>query len=334
MQFLMYGVGVFDEQAGALVGSEVVAKEQTASDFRGVLRMLRESVGEKSHHKAVVSAKRSLQALLLMTLVNECDALSLVSPIVFFTPELFSISSFSCAMFSMVILLCIFISAFAMMPPQQIDALEPEPETETAIQTPVYNKAAVYCFFCLCVRRTLELIDDAEFDENHERVGSLHAIHEILMNTFEMFERDGITARNFGALMEMHGALQLHDAELNASNLMSVESGTDFTEPMEEPEIESLLPSDPPSDLHVEELGEPYAARSPEHMAMWLIQRVTERLARAVERGDARRALKHVEQRQVMVRICQLCEQSPDQRESIWRMMQTLSDLSSSDEET
>ena len=103
-----------------------------------------------------------------------------------------------------------------MMPPQQIDALEPEPETETAIQTPVYNKAAVYCFFCLCVRRTLELIDDAEFDENHERVGSLHAIHEILMSTFEMFERDGITARNFGALMEMHGALQLHDAEFNA----------------------------------------------------------------------------------------------------------------------
>ena len=134
--------------------------------------------------------------------------------------------------------------------------------------------------------------------------------------------------------MEMHGALQLHDAELNASNLMSVESGTDFTEPMEEPEIESLLPSDPPSDLHLEERGEPYAARSPEHMAMWLIRRVIEKLARAVERGDARRALKHVEQRQVMVRICQLCEQSPDQRESIWRMMQTLSDLSSSDEET
>ena len=187
MQFLMYGVGVFDEQAGALVGSEVVAQEQTASDFRGVLRMLRESVGEKSHHKAVVSAKRSLQALLLMTLVNECDALSPVSPSVFFIPELFSISSFSCAMYSMVILLCIFISAFAMMPPQQIDALEPEPETETAIQTPVYNKAAVYCFLCLCVRRTLELIDDAEFDENHERVGSLHAIHEILMSTFEMF---------------------------------------------------------------------------------------------------------------------------------------------------
>ena len=110
----------------------------------------------------MVSAKRSLQALLLMTLVNECDALSLLSPIAFFIPEPFSISSFSCAMLSMVILLCVFISVFAMMPPQQIHALEPEPEAETAIQVPVYNKAVVYCFLCVCVRRTLELIDDAD----------------------------------------------------------------------------------------------------------------------------------------------------------------------------
>ena len=163
--------------------------------------------------------------------------------------------------------------------------LEPEPEAETAIQAPVYNKAVVYCFLCVCVRRTLELIDDAEFDENHEQVGSLPAIHEVLMNTFEAFERNGITASNLGALMEMHSALQRHDAEFNALNFMSVESDADFTEPMEETEIESLLPFDPPSDLHLEELGEPYAPRNPEHI-------------------------------------------------NIWRMMQTLRDLSSSDEET
>ena len=102
MQFLMYGVGVFDEQAGALVGAEVVAKEQTAFDFRGVYRMLRESVGEKSQHKTMVSAKRLLQALLLMTLVKECDALSLASPMTFFQSEHFSFPNFPCSMFSMV----------------------------------------------------------------------------------------------------------------------------------------------------------------------------------------------------------------------------------------
>ena len=103
---------------------------------------------------------------------------------------------------------------------------------------------------------------------------------------------------------------------------------------MEEPEIENLLPPDPPTDLHLEELGEPYALRNPEYMALWFIQRVTGRLARAVECEHAHEALKYVEQRQVMVRICQLCDQSLDQREGMWRMMQTLSDLSSSDEKT
>ena len=168
MQFLMYGVGVFDEQAGALAGAEVVEKERTASDFRGVLRMLRESVGEKSQHKVMVSAKRSLQALLLLTLVNECDALSLESPMTFF--DYFSSTIFPCMMVSLVILFFVLISAFAMMPIEQVYVSEPEPEAPVAIRTPVYNKAIVYCFLCVCVRRALELIHDAEFEEHHEQV--------------------------------------------------------------------------------------------------------------------------------------------------------------------
>ena len=103
-------------------------------------------------------------------------------------------------------------------------------------QVPVYNKAALYCSICLCVRRTLELIDNAEFDENHEQVGPFSAIHEVLVNTFAVFERDGITAGNFGSLMEMYSVLRRHDADFNASNLMSVESDADFIEPMGEPE--------------------------------------------------------------------------------------------------
>ena len=52
------------------------------------------------------------------------------------------------------------------------------------------------------MRCTLQLIDDAEFDENHEQVGSLNAIHEVLVNTFAVFERDGITAGNLGSLID------------------------------------------------------------------------------------------------------------------------------------
>jgi hypothetical protein len=66
----MHGVGVYDESAGELVGADVVTRERAADDVRGVLRMLRESIGERSSHKTMVATKRSLQTLLLLSLVH------------------------------------------------------------------------------------------------------------------------------------------------------------------------------------------------------------------------------------------------------------------------
>ena len=51
MRYLMHGVGVYDESAGELAGTDVVTRERAADDVRGVLRMLRESIGERSSHK-------------------------------------------------------------------------------------------------------------------------------------------------------------------------------------------------------------------------------------------------------------------------------------------
>ena len=48
----------------------VVTRERAADDVRGVLRMLRESIGERSSHKTMVATKRSLQTLLLLSLVH------------------------------------------------------------------------------------------------------------------------------------------------------------------------------------------------------------------------------------------------------------------------
>ena len=77
------------------------------------------------------------------------------------------------------------------------------------------------------------------------------------MDVYGTFERDGINSRNLEPLMEMYGALKRHDPEFDISNFMSVETISDFTEPMEEPEIESLLPADLPVGLHCEAMGEP-----------------------------------------------------------------------------
>ena len=69
-------------------------------------------------------------------------------------------------------------------------------------------------------------------------------------------------------------------------------------------------------------------------MALWMIQRLTECLDRAMQSGRATSALKYVEQREIMVRTCKFCTERPEQRAGIWAMMQTLSDLSNSDDES
>ena len=70
MRYLMHGFGVYNESAGELVGTDVVNRERAADDVRGVLRMLRESIGERSSRKTMVATKRSLQTLLLLSLVH------------------------------------------------------------------------------------------------------------------------------------------------------------------------------------------------------------------------------------------------------------------------
>ena len=59
---------------------------------------------------------------------------------------------------------------------------------------------------------------------------------------------------------------------------MPAVSDSDFTEPASEPEVESLLPSHPPEAFNPAEVVRPYKPRSPEHMALWMVQGISERL--------------------------------------------------------
>lgn len=120
----MNGVGVFDECAGELVGAEVVEREKAAGDFRNVLRMMRENVGQDSNHRTMVSAKKMLRTLLMMSLVSTADALSLLSPMSFLMHEHFPLHGFSLAVISVLVILFICVSAVVMMP--YVAELEPE----------------------------------------------------------------------------------------------------------------------------------------------------------------------------------------------------------------
>ena len=68
-------------------------------------------------------------------------------------------------------------------------------------------------------------------------------------------------------------------------------------------------------------------------MALWMIQRLTERFGRAMRRGLNSKVQRYDAQRDVVVRLCRFCVERIAQRGQVWAMMQCLSDLSSSDED-
>ena len=129
-----------------------------------------------------------------------------------------------------------------------------------------------------------------------------------------------------------HGALNVHDPDFNASDFMTIEFDNGFTMSTLEPEIESLLPPDPPDDFFAEEMAPPFEPRSPKHMAMWMIQRLTEKLRFEMESGNPKDVLKHVERREIMVNLFRFCNERPEQRLEVWKMMQSLTDISSDEE--
>ena len=71
----------------------------------------------------------------------------------------------------------------------------------------------------------------------------------------------------------------------------------------DEPEVESFIVPDPPGYFAGEDMGDPFQPRSPEHMALWMIERLTERLGRALRRGLSSKVQKYVAQREVMVKL-------------------------------
>eukprot|EP00435_Cladocopium_sp_Y103_P054198 s469_g17.t1 len=108
-------------------------------------------------------------------------------------------------------------------------------------------------------------------------------------------------------------------------NKAAVSTEAAFEQSTAEPECESLLLPDPAEFVIAAALYEPH---SPEHMAMWLISKLTDKITEAVQRGDAQNVLRGVEQRQVMVDS----DENPERRTAVWCMMQTLDALSDSED--
>ena len=95
------------------------------------------------------------------------------------------------------------------------------------------------------------------------------------------FERVGLHSANVQAIVDLHTSLKGHDSEFDAFSRIAVAPESEFTEECEEPEVESLLPSDPPADSVVTESAAAFEPHSPGHMALWMIQRLTETLGKS-----------------------------------------------------
>ena len=208
---------------------------------------------------------------------------------------------------------------------------EPDPEAEIG-PSRTFHKKTVYCFLSVCVGYTLRLLDAAEFDGYQRKAETLNGICDSLESSFVVFERDGISAENL-QVMQTHDNLRETDTNFNAFDLLSVAPEDGFSHLRDEPEVESFIVPDSPGHLRVENMAEPFQPRSPEHMALWMVERLTERLGRAMRRGLCSKVQRYVSLREVMVRIRCFCVERSDQRGQVWAMMQSLTDLSNSDED-
>ena len=176
-------------------------------------------------------------------------------------------------------------------------------------------------------------MSDAEFDEDHSTETRLNEIHEAPENVFTLIESDGISASSLQTMMQIYDNLREPDSNFNAFEFLAIAPEEGFNQPAVEPETESFLSPDPPLGFDVENMGAPFEPRSPEDMALWMIGRLSERLKPAMLQGLSSKVQGCVAQREVMVSICRHCQEHPEKRSEVWMMMQSLNDLSSSDEE-
>ena len=69
------------------------------------------------------------------------------------------------------------------------------------------------------------------------------------------------------------------------------------------------------------------------YMAQWMISKISQRLKPAMLEGLSCKVQKHVARRQIMRNLIKYCDESPEKRKEIWSMMQSIDDISGSEDE-
>ena len=96
----------------------------------------------------------------------------------------------------------------------------------------------------------------------------------------------------------------------------------------DEPDSAACIPADMPEEYHWFEVAPPCAPHSPEHMAQWMIGRLSTRLAGFVATGNVHEVKQYVESKQITVSVITVCRRDRSQRRNALYMMRTIDYLS------
>lgn len=190
----------------------------------------------------------------------------------------------------------------------------------------LYDHHAVYGIICKDIRHINGLL---EFfgDLPGRELLSLKAELELL---FREFEERGSHEAGVSFMMVIHNRLLEFDPTfgLRGFGLADLQFQPD------EPRITAQLPPEVPQNYLDVVLPPAFEPTSPEHMACWMIQRVTKRIENATLYGKIVRLRKNLCRRDLMVSVCKICRDDPTKRIHAWYFLQTMQDLSESESDS
>ena len=203
-------------------------------------------------------------------------------------------------------------------------AVEPEPEAEAeASPLQTFNGVKLYVFLAACSEHALQL-QSSDDSEVAEQGGHLY---QVVMDCFNGTEENGMGQNSVNIAMFAYDCLQNVDptftVDFNALDIENFNTGV-----LTEPDVEDMLPPDMDDEYAKIVLPEPFEEYSPEHMALWMIGRLSKRIKQCVEEGDTERCRRNAERRHIMVNVLKICRRDPSQRHRAAYMMQTIEDIS------
>jgi hypothetical protein len=225
--------------------------------------------------------------------------------------------------FLILVAMVFWFSSVCFMMPGSNNEPEGEPDAfslEQSLQEHgTYNEALVYGFISACVGR----IETLRSTTGPEMELQLAELEQQLLGCFKTFEDNGLNSTSVDRLLEVTQQFTDVDENFRVQDCAHQE----FLLTGDEPEVEACIPDDMPEEYNAMEIAPPFEQNSPEHMAQWMIGRLTKRLAEYVEAGNSQKVKIYVERRQIMVSVIKTCREDPVQRPNALYMMNSILDI-------